>query len=71
MEVREEREGRDGTHHQVTPSAPRLHGPRSLRRGNLLGNSTAANPETAREHGSVQEAMGHCFPRHQNGLPER
>eukprot|EP00959_Pyramimonas_sp_CCMP1952_P063341 1323868-Pyramimonas_sp.AAC.1 len=71
VEVREGRDGRDGAHHRTTPSASGIHGPRGFRRGNLPGNSTAAKPENARKHGSAQESMDHCFPRHQHGFPER
>eukprot|EP00959_Pyramimonas_sp_CCMP1952_P333056 6974115-Pyramimonas_sp.AAC.1 len=37
----------------------------------FFGNSATAKPEATREHGSVQEAMGHCLPRHKHGFPER
>eukprot|EP00959_Pyramimonas_sp_CCMP1952_P224454 4693319-Pyramimonas_sp.AAC.1 len=36
----------------------------------FFGNSTAVKPETTRERCSVHEAMDHCLPRHQRGLPE-
>eukprot|EP00959_Pyramimonas_sp_CCMP1952_P454747 9470421-Pyramimonas_sp.AAC.1 len=48
----------------------RLHGPRSFRRRSIFGNGRKAEPEVTRQHGSAQEAVDHCFPRNQHGLPE-
>eukprot|EP00959_Pyramimonas_sp_CCMP1952_P306268 6410081-Pyramimonas_sp.AAC.1 len=54
MEVREERKGRDGTHHRTAPGASGPHGPRRFRRGDLFRDSTAAKPEMTRKRGSVR-----------------
>eukprot|EP00959_Pyramimonas_sp_CCMP1952_P233689 4883929-Pyramimonas_sp.AAC.1 len=45
MEIREERKGRDGTYHPTTPGTPRLNGPWSSRRRNIVGNSKKIKPE--------------------------
>eukprot|EP00959_Pyramimonas_sp_CCMP1952_P104089 2175711-Pyramimonas_sp.AAC.1 len=48
IELREEREGRDGTCHQTTRGTSGFHGPGSRRRGNFLRNGAAVESETTR-----------------------
>eukprot|EP00959_Pyramimonas_sp_CCMP1952_P442762 9269026-Pyramimonas_sp.AAC.2 len=41
MEIRREREGRDGAYHQTPLGTSGFHGPRSLRRGEAVRNGAA------------------------------
>eukprot|EP00959_Pyramimonas_sp_CCMP1952_P426431 8931706-Pyramimonas_sp.AAC.1 len=54
MEVRQERERRDGTCHSTAFEISGLHGPRSLRCGGVLRNGSVAKSATTSQRGNVQ-----------------
>eukprot|EP00959_Pyramimonas_sp_CCMP1952_P332104 6954058-Pyramimonas_sp.AAC.1 len=59
FDIRQERKGRDGTHHQVAPGTRGLHGPRSPRIRCVFRSGVAVKPAIARQRGSAQESGDH------------